>query len=272
MQSNNTHVKLLMYAGAAFLVILSILAIAITVYVTKGNQNYDNNTISVSGSAEVNAAPDVAHFSFTVKETAKASADAQEIISEKVATILDALEDAGVAKKDIKTQSYTIYPKYEYVKVTKPTLGVALDGTEFYPTNNNKRVQTGFDVSQNISLKLRDFDAVPAILTTLSETEVTNLNGPNFQVDMPDELEEEARADAIDDAKEKAKRLAKDLGVRLGDVVSFNEGGRGYYPQPYASKGLYLESAVADFDTYVPELPVGENTITSNVTIVYEIK
>ncbi len=271
METNKTHVKTLMYAGALFLVILSILAITATAFVMKGNKSYDENTISVTGTAEVNAAPDVATFSFTVKETSKTIKEAQDTISRKVETILDGLEEAGVDEKDIKTQSYTMYPKYEWVKV-KAEQDVALDGTIFYPGDTNKRVQTGFDVSQNVTLKLRDFDKVGEILELFAEAEVENLNGPNFQVDEPDALQDEARALAIDEAKEKAKQLAKDLGVKLGKVVSFNEGSRGYYPEPYYAKTLTAGLAYDAVEESAPELPVGENTISSNVTIIYKIK
>lgn len=267
--TNKTHVKALMYAGAVFLIIVSILAIAATSALIKGNQRHDENTISVSGSAEVNAAPDVASFSFTVKETSKTIKEAQDIISEKVSKILDGLENADIKEKDIKTQSYTMYPKYEWVKV-KSEENIVLDGTVFYPGNNNKQVQTGFDVSQNVTVKVRDFDAVPEVLELFGTIGVENLNGPNFEIDEPDELQEQAREMAIKEAKEKAKDLAKNLGVKLGNVVSFNEGSRGYNPQPY-----YAKSAVMAFDVeaeYAPELPVGENIVTANVTLVYTIK
>ena len=67
----------------------------------------------------------------------------------------------------------------------------------------------------------------------------------------------------------KAKRLADDLGVRLDDIVSFNENG-GF--QPYYAKmesQMALDSAAGN---YAPELPTGENTISANVTITYSIK
>lgn len=268
---NKTHVKALMYSGALFLIILSILAITTTIFVAKGNQQYEENTISVSGTAEVNSSPDVANFSFMVKETSKTNAEAQVIISEKVSTILAGLDGAGVDEKDIKTQSYTIFPKYEYVEVER-LKETAPDGTVYFPGNNRQRVQTGFDVSQNVSLKLRDFDKVPEILELLATTGVDNLNGPNFQIDDPAALEEEARTLAIIDAKEKAQRLAGDLDVRLGKVVSFNENGGGYFPQPMYARSLELAAFDGISAKSAPELPVGENTINADVTITYKIK
>ncbi len=268
----NTHQKMLYYAGALFLLILSVLAIAITVFVMKGNQRYEENTISVTGTAEVSAAPDIATFSFTVKETAKDAKEAQKVINEKVSKILKGLKDLGVDEKDIKTESYTIYPKYEWVKVLDGPK-VALDGTKYYPGDNSKRVQVGFDVSQNVRVKLRDLDKVSDALTLFAQNGVENLNGPRFEIDDPEGLKEEARLEAIKKAKAKAKRLASDLGVKLGKIVSFNDNSSGYRPvynAPMMMKGMAMDAMVEE--AYIPELPTGEQDIRSTVTITYKIK
>ena len=71
----------------------------------------------------------------------------------------------------------------------------------------------------------------------------------------------------MDNAKAKAEQLAKDLGVHLGKITSFNEGSN--YPMPmYAGKAM-MDSVTASAPA---ELPVGENLITSDVTITYQIK
>jgi len=259
-----------MYAGTLLLVVLSILSIGILIHLAKSqNSNYEN-TISVSGMSEIDAAPDVAEFSFTVSETAKTTDAAQKVISEKVSNILDGLDELSISEKDIKTQSYSIYPKYEYVKIARPSSDVAVDGTVFYPGNDRKQVQTGFDVSQRVLVTVRNFDVVPQTLTLFADQGVQNLNGPNFEIENPELLKEEARAMAIDSAKEQARRLADDLGVHLGKMVSFNENNAGY-PMPYYAKAEL--SAVADeAGAFQPELPAGENTISSNVTITYRIR
>ncbi|MCD5389833.1 MAG: SIMPL domain-containing protein [Candidatus Pacebacteria bacterium] len=268
----NTHAKALYYTGALFLLILSVLAIAITVFVTKGNQQYDENTISVTGTAEVSSVPDIATFSFTVKETADDAKTAQKTINEKITKILDGLDNLNVDEKDIKTESYTIYPKYEWVKVQK-TKEIAPDGTVYFPGNNQKRVQVGFDVSQNVRVKLRDLEKVSDALTLFAENAVENLNGPHFEIDDLDGIQEEARLEAIKKAKTKAKRLAKDLEVKLGKIVSFNENGGGY--QPVYQQNMMMAKGMT-FDgmdeSYAPSLPVGENDITATVTITYKIK
>ena len=269
MEHNKLHLKILIHAGTLFLVVLSILGITATFFVANGNDQYEQSTISVSGESEITAVPDVANFSFTVKETSKTNKQAQDIISEKITTILDGLTESGISEKDIKTQSYIISPKYEFVQVERQR-DVALDGTIYFPGNNQQRVQTGFDVSQNVTVVLRDFDKTAEVLELIAETGVDNLNGPNFEIDSPELLEEQARALAIKNAQEKAQRLADDLNVRLGKIVSFNENG-GYY-QPMFARSLEYSSFDEVKESSAPMLPVGENTISSNITITYIIR
>jgi hypothetical protein len=94
------------------------------------------------------------------------------------------------------------------------------------------------------------------------------LNGPNFTIDNPDALQVQARQKAIEDAKAKAKVLAKELGVGLGKIESFSDSSGGY-PLPYA-----MDAKVMSVGASAPTaaIPKGENTISSDVTITYEIK
>lgn len=262
----NLHVKALSLAGTLFLVILSILAIVATVFVFKGQRSYDENTISVSGTAEVSGAPDIATFSFTVSEVANNPEEAQGVISKKVDSILAGLNELNISDDDIQTDSYTINPRYEWSRSVDPK--IAVDGTSYIP--EGRQVLIGYDVQQSVSVTLRDLDRAAEALTLFAAQGVENLYGPQFEIDEPEALEEQARLEAIADAKAKAERLAKDLGVKLGKIVSFSEGGNGYYPM-----ANYARSEMAfsmDSAGSAPELPTGMNDITSNVTIVYTIK
>jgi len=96
----------------------------------------------------------------------------------------------------------------------------------------------------------------------------SDLNGPNFAIDNEDSLKDSARKLAIDEAKLKAKNLAKDLGIRLGKITSFSENGN--YPVPMYAKTMTSDTAVGA--SAPAQLPVGENIISSDVTITYEIK
>ena len=78
----------------------------------------------------------------------------------------------------------------------------------------------------------------------------------------------EARKEAIADAKAKAESLAASLGVRLVRIVGFSEGSSG--PIYYAKEVRLMTADSAEAPS--PEIPVGENKITSNISLTYEIQ
>jgi len=95
------------------------------------------------------------------------------------------------------------------------------------------------------------------------------MQGPNFAIDDEDGLKAEARKIAIEKARAKAEVLARDLGVSLVRVVSFSEGG--YYPMYSRATSVGMEKGIGD-DSSMPEIPHGEENITSSVTVTYEIR
>ncbi|MCH8050012.1 SIMPL domain-containing protein [Patescibacteria group bacterium] len=220
------------------------------------------NTITVSGVGEVFAVPDIGSFSFSVSEEKVTVKEAQAEATRKINVALGLLRGANVEERDIKTTAYNVYPQYTYIReICKPG----------FPCGGGKRELTGYNVSQTISVKIRDIDKAGEILAEIGSVGVTNVSGLNFTIDDEDELKRDARREAIDDARAKAKQLARDLGVKLIRVVSFSEGGG--YPVYARSFDLAIESTVFGAGGLeAPEIPVGENKITSNVSITYEIR
>jgi uncharacterized protein YggE len=220
-----------------------------------------SNTITVSGTGEAFAVPDTATFSFSVVEEDESVAKAQDTATKKMNIALALLEKADIEEKDIKTTGYNIHPQYDYVR----------EICTAYSCPPGKRELRGYQVSQTISVKVRETGEAGQILADIGSVGVTNVSGLNFTVDDEDEPKRVARKDAIKDAETKAIELANDLGVRLVRVVSFNESGGNYYPKRYdmAVMEMAADGAVGGA---VPEIPVGENKITSNVSITYEIR
>lgn len=224
-----------------------------------------SNTVSVSGEGEVFAAPDIANISFTIRAEAKKVADAQDQVSTKVKAALSMIRKEGVADKDIKTQNYSSYPKYEWQEGTASCM--SLDCPPYRP---GKQVIVGYEVSQTVTIKVRNLEKVNTLVDGLATAGVTEMQGPNFAIDKEDDLKDEARKIAIDKARAKAEVLAKDLGVDLVRVVSFSEGG--YYPMYSRAMSVEAKYDMAGSAVPAPELPQGENSITSSVTITYEIR
>ena len=217
------------------------------------------NTITVSGTGEVSAVPDIATETVTIQSEGKTQKEAQEPVSVKEGKVLAFLKSVGVADKDIKTESNSVYPKY--------TAGPQIECFR-YPCPPVNQVISGYTATETISIKIRNVDDTGKIVQGLSEIGV-ELSGPNFSIDDEDGLKAEARQKAIADAKVKAASLEKDLGISLGRIVSFNEDGGGY--PVYYGKAMMSADSVGSAAP-APTLPTGENKITSNVSITYEIK
>ena len=120
-----------------------------------------------------------------------------------------------------------------------------------------------------MTVKIRDTSKVGAIVDGLGAAGATGLSGPNFTVDDMDAVNATARAAAIKDAQSKADILAKQLGVRLVRIVHYSDSSATpVYPMAYAAKSVGMDAAAVP----APEISVGQNKYTSNVTITYEIK
>ena len=225
-------------------------------------------TISFSGHGEVTARPDIANIYFTIRKESKTAKDAQAGVATIEKKALDFLKTKYVDEKDIKTANASVYPKYDYVRKLCPQVEASGVISPAYDCGG-KQVLAGYEASESITVKIRNVDDAGEVMQGLGGTGVSDLNGPNFAIDKEDDLKAQARKKAIDDAKEKAEVLAGDLGVRLGRISNFSEGGN-YYPVMYG-KGAMMDSAVSSAPAPA-ELPKGENTISSDVTITYEIR
>jgi uncharacterized protein YggE len=221
--------------------------------------------ITVTGHGEVNAVPDLATIYFSVEESKDTQKVASEAVNAKVSKVLAFLKEAGIDEKDIKTEGYNSYPKYN-----SPNPCPMYYSEKMLPCIQSETKIVGYTVSQSITVKIRKIDDnLSKVIDGINGFGVTNMSGPTLAIDDEDGLKAEARKEAIKEAREKAKVLSRDLGVRLGDVTSFNEN-YGGYPMYYA-KGAMAFDAVAE-SAPAPEIPKGENTISSDVTITYEIK
>lgn len=219
-------------------------------------------TITVSGEGEMLAVPDIGQFSFSVTAEATEATKAQEESGRKVNDILAFLREQGIEDKDIKVQYYNLNPKYRWEEQ------VCMAGTYCSP---GKQVQDGYEVTQQVAVKVRVTDKAPTIITGVGERGATNISNLSFTVDDTDKLHAEARAKAITDAQAKAVILAKQLGVRLVKITAFYESGD--TPEMYYKAApMALDMATEEAGFGGAELPVGEESTKVNVNVTYEIR
>lgn len=230
------------------------------------------NTISFTGEGKVFAVPDIAAISFSILTEAKTSKAAQDANSEKSKKVVDFLKGQGIEDKDIKTSGYNVYPQYSYprpipldIEIQK-SYPVPPDYPPDYYPSNPKII--GYKVDQSFEVRIRDLEKVSSILDGLVTAGANQINQLGFKIDNEEKLKDEARKLAIKDAEEKATRLRKQLGIRLGKIINYQEGG--YYPPISFLAESKLDGRGGDISG--PSVPTGENEIVINVIITYQIR
>lgn len=206
--------------------------------------------IWVNGRGEVEAQPDMANLRLGIEARADTVEEAQRQAQQSMDDVMQALDEQGIAEKDIQTRRFSIRPI-----------------TRWNEKEQQEEIQ-GYRVSNMIEVTIRQVDAVGDVVDVVAEAggDLTRIEGINFTIDDPTDYYKEAREQAVEDAEEKAEQLADAAGVELGTPTYISEGST-YRPEtPMAP--VEREEAEAAGET--PISP-GELTISVNVQVVYGI-
>lgn len=218
------------------------------------------NLIIGRGESFINAIPDIATFNFTVRIEEKSVKNAQQKMVEITNKALAILDQNAINKKDIKTENYSTYPRYDYQN------SVCNNGV--CPTP--KQILRGFEAAQTISVKVRNLDKAGDILSSIAEVGVAEVSGLSFEVDDIEKIKKQARSEAIDKAKEEAKTTAKALGVNLKRIVRFDQNdGPMPFPMMRAKSMAFASDAMA---VEAPRIEAGTERITASVSVTYEFE
>ena len=205
-------------------------------------------SVTLTGQGQVSVTPDIATIYVGVDTQEDSAAAALQENSEQAGRVIGALKDAGVASQDIQTSNFSVSPVYNNRK-TLSSGAPAVDG---------------YRVTNQVTAKLRDLDALGSLLDTLVKAGANRIGGIAFGVDDDAEARDKARAMAVADARHKAEVYAAAAGVSLGEVIAISEGGGQPVFQGYNVRAR-METAAA-----VP-VEQGQATISAQVTITWEI-
>ena len=251
----------------AFIIgIMAIIALGAYTYHTIKVSQYmysGPTSITVTGVGEVVATPDIATFSFNVNEKADDAVTAQNQAKQTMDAIVAYLKNAGIEERDIKTEYYNLNPRYEYPEVVCTAFGCPPQGE---PT------LIGYEVTQSVSVKVRDTAKAGELLSGVGAQGAKNVSSLSFTIDDTKALEAEARTMAIEDAKQKAEELAENLNARLVRINGYWEEQNGGYPPPMPYYGKGGADMAMSESLQAANLPTGENKITTRVNISYEIR
>ncbi|MDD4358403.1 MAG: SIMPL domain-containing protein [Candidatus Pacebacteria bacterium] len=232
-----------------FVLLLTLIAFLLSAI--GNNTKLNEETITVDGTGEVYAVPDIGLIDISVITESKKVETAMSQNTDKMNNIINALKtDLNIDEKDIKTTGFNINPRYEWESET------------------GKRNLAGYEVSQNINVKIRDLNIAGDLIQKTADLGANNISDLTFTFDDSNVLKEEARNIAIKHAKEKAKSLEKELGIKMVRIANFAE--NSYVPTTVRASSMKEMNQSLDYSR--PVIEAGQNKITSNVTITYIIK
>jgi uncharacterized protein YggE len=204
-------------------------------------------TFSVSGEGKEIVVPNIAEIRIGVISEGLDLTELQKENSEKMNRIINFLKEKGIDEKDVKTENYSVTPKYDYSK-------------------SPYRI-VGYTISQDLKVKIKDLSKIGEVLSQSVNYGANNVSGPNFTVDDKEVYLEKAREKAIKNAKEKAEKIAKAAGFKLGKIVSITESSP-FEPIPVMLKEMGAGGPLIS----QPQIEPGSQEIKVQVTITYEIK
>jgi uncharacterized protein YggE len=199
--------------------------------------------VTVTGEGSIAVAPDAAVLRIGVSTQAKTAADASDANAHRMAAVLGAIKDSGVAERDVQTAWLSLQPQYDSSKPGAPHL-------------------IGFQVTNQVTVKVRDIKALPIMLDRAITAGANEMSGIEFIVSGQSKLLDQVRDQAIADAHRKADLYVKAAGGHLGHVVTITEEGA---PPPMRPVVTAMRSGA------VPVAP-GEQTLKASVTVSYALE
>lgn len=171
--------------------------------------------VVTSGTASVDAVPDIATLTIEVSVSANDAASAKKQADQRVTEYLAFLQTNGIDKKDIDAANLRTQPEYNYLK----------DG--------NSQLK-GYRAVRQVQVTLAKLDKLNELLDGALKAGLNEIRAIELGVAHPNRYRDQARQKAIDHAIAQAKSLAEGFHTQLGPVYSIRYQVANYQPMPIA--------------------------------------
>ncbi len=184
--------------------------------------------IELSVFESVTAEPDLVTIGAGVSSQARTAVEAMRLNARQMQSVIDQIKALGVEDKDIQTTGINLNAQYDYDRT------------------NQQQVFRGYQVSNRVSVKLRDVAGTGTALDAMVAAGATDLSGPSFSIEDDEGAKAIARERAIERAQTRAKAYASLFGYDGVEVLSVSESLRGSGPVPQmAMRSMDVEAAAA---------------------------
>lgn len=247
--------------------------------------------IVATGAGRATSAPDLATLNLGVEAIDATVGEARTEAAIAMTDVVDSLQANGVLSKDIQTGYFRIHPRYTGREVTRciesessaeesgelsgeagddrdksSVSALIIEGGEQECFQEYQSVITGYEVSNELTVLVRDLDTVDDVIDAAVEAggDAIRFNGLSFSLEETAELEAKARSAAVADLAAKAGALADLGGVTLGNLVYLTEV---VSPPPggFGAESL-LAKASADFGGRV-STPIAPGEVSVEVIV-----
>lgn len=205
--------------------------------------------ITVQGSAELYAPPDLAIVRLGVEAQEETADAAQQRVNTAAQAVYDALEAAGVAAESIQTTGISLSPIYAQAG-----------------QRGGDRRLVGYRAHNVVQARISDMEQVGPVLDAGLAAGANRVDGIQFSLEDDAELRRRALTQAVAEAKQKAEAIAAAMGVALGAVHGAQEGGVSV--QPFYARGAMMEMAA---DMASTSVAAGQVSVSAQITVQYRI-
>jgi hypothetical protein len=200
----NFPVSKALYSQGGTMKHLSILALLAFSSFSYANSSLpDNRHISIIGSAQLEAKPDIAVIKLEVESLKTKSIDAKKDVDERINNFLVGLAKFKIDEANISASSISTQPNYSY-------------------SNYNKQELDGYTANRNIKVTLNDIKRLNALMDFALSVKIDQISSIELKSSKEDSLKDEVNALAVKNAKEKGKSLANAFDAKLGKIYSIN--------------------------------------------------
>jgi uncharacterized protein len=210
------------------------------------------NTVYVSADGKFESAPDTALIQFNIAAQENSPRAAYDRAAQESEQVRQIMRSNGIDPKSAEIGSFSLQPMYDY--------------------KDPKHRVVGYRVSNSVTLKLKDFSKVGAIVQQLGAQEFNENVNLGYTLEDMDAAKQRAVEDAFQHARAEAATVAKAAGRALGELsyasVDTIEPVRPY-PMPMARAAM---AAPAAAPAPTEEFSAHKITVTARVSAVFALK
>jgi uncharacterized protein YggE len=158
----------------------------------------ERRIMKVNGKGMVEAEPDMVLISVGVITRDINPESAQNFNEATSKKLINSMLQLGIAKDDIKTSSYTIYPEYNYIE--------------------GKQILTGYIVTHILEIKIKDMSMTGKVINTAVANGANQINRVDFTLEDAKYHYNRALKLAVKDAASKAQSISAVMKVNFNSI------------------------------------------------------